>query len=51
MYWREATEHGERMTPEEALDMLRVLLVAGNETTANLIGNGMLALLKHPAPT
>ena len=42
-------EHGERMTPEEALDMLRVLLVAGNETTANLIGNGMLALLKHPA--
>ena len=37
------------MTPEEALDMLRVLLVAGNETTANLIGNGMLALLTHPA--
>ena len=37
------------MTPEEALDMLRVLLVAGNETTANLIGNGILALLKHPA--
>ena len=42
-------ERGERMTPEEALDMLRVLLVAGNETTANLIGNGMLALLTHPA--
>ena len=42
-------EHGERMTPEEALDMLRVLLVAGNETTANLIGNGILALLTHPA--
>ena len=42
-------KRGERMTPEEALDMLRVLLVAGNETTANLIGNGMLALLKHPA--
>ena len=42
-------ERGERMTPEEALDMLRLLLVAGNETTANLIGNGMLALLKHPA--
>ena len=37
------------MTPEEALDMLRVLLVAGNETTANLIGNGILALLTHPA--
>ena len=42
-------DRGERMTPEEALDMLRVLLVAGNETTANLIGNGMLALLTHPA--
>ena len=46
---RSGNERGERVTPEEALDMLRVLLVAGNETTANLIGNGMLALLTHPA--
>ena len=43
-----AEEDGGRLTERETLNMLRLLLSAGNETTANLIGNGMLALLRHP---
>ena len=41
-------ESGDTLTEHELLIMLRLLLVAGNETTTNLIGNGMLALLHHP---
>ena len=44
-----AEEEGDRLTHEELLSTLMLLLVAGNETTRNLIGNGMLALLKSPA--
>ena len=44
----EAEEAGDQLTQRELLVMLRLLLVAGNETTTNLIGNGMLALLQHP---
>ncbi len=43
-----AEEQGDTLTEREMLTMLRLLLVAGNETTTNLIGNGMLALLQHP---
>ena len=39
---------GDKMSMAEAADMLSVLMIAGNETTANLIGNGMLALVRHP---
>ena len=41
-----AEEEGDRLDEREVLTMLRLLLVAGNETTVNLIGNGMLALLQ-----
>jgi len=41
-------EAGDTLTQDELLVMLRLLLIAGNETTTNLIGNGMLALLRHP---
>ena len=45
----EAEHEGERLTEREMLNMLRLLVIAGNETTTNLIGNGLLALLCHPA--
>ena len=41
-------EQGDVLTEKEMLEMLCLLLVAGNETTTNLIGNGMLALLRNP---
>ena len=44
----QAEDEGERLTERETLNMLRLLLIAGNETTANLIGNGTLALLRNP---
>ena len=44
----EAEEAGERLTHQEMLSVLLLILVAGNETTRNLIGNGVLALLRNP---
>ena len=44
---RHAVE-GDGISMAEAADMLSVLMIAGNETTTNLVGNGMLALLRHP---
>ena len=43
-----AEEEGDKLTHQEVLVTLLLLLVAGNETTTNLIGNGLLALLQHP---
>ena len=44
----QAQDEGNRLTERETLNMLRLLLIAGNETTTNLVGNGMLALLRNP---
>jgi cytochrome P450 len=43
-----AEDRGDLLTHGELLAMLLLLLVGGHETTANLIGNGLLALLRHP---
>ncbi|MEU6478567.1 cytochrome P450 [Streptomyces sp. NPDC047017] len=42
-------EDGDALSHEELVGMAWLLLVAGHETTANLISNGVLALLTHPA--
>jgi cytochrome P450 len=41
-------EDGDRLTDDELVSTCIVLLFAGHETTANLLGNGLLALLRHP---
>ena len=43
-----AEVEGSRLTPNELIHLLILLLVAGNETTRDLIGNTVLALLEHP---
>lgn len=43
-----AEESGERLSEEELLANCILLFGAGHETTVNLIGNGILALLQHP---
>ncbi|HEY9868847.1 MAG TPA: cytochrome P450 [Candidatus Obscuribacterales bacterium] len=44
----EAEEQGSKLTEDELLANCVLLLVAGHETTVNLIGNGVLALLRNP---
>jgi pimeloyl-[acyl-carrier protein] synthase len=43
-----AQETGDHLSMEEMLATCRLILSAGHETTVNLIGNGTLALLRHP---
>ena len=42
-----AEQDGDRLSEEEIVANLIVTMVGGQETTTNLIGNGMLALLRH----
>jgi cytochrome P450 PksS len=44
----QAEEAGDALSEHELVAMIFLLLVAGHETTVNLLGNGMLALLQHP---
>jgi cytochrome P450 len=43
-----AHDQGDHLSGEELVAMLGLLLAAGHETTVNLIGNGVLALLRNP---
>lgn len=43
-----AEEDDDRLTEDELVSMVFLLLFAGHETTVNLIGNGVQALLAHP---
>jgi hypothetical protein len=43
-----AEEQGDKLSTDEVFSTIILLLVAGNETTTNLIGNGLLALLRNP---
>src|SRR5262249_13054373 len=44
----DAEAEQDRLSADELLSMVFMLLVAGFETTVNLIGSGTLALLQHP---
>ena len=43
-----AEEAGDKLSEDELLAMVFLLLIAGHETTVNLIGNGILALIENP---
>ncbi len=44
----QAEENGDQLHENELVSMIFLLIVAGHETTVNLLGNGTLALLQHP---
>jgi cytochrome P450 len=44
----DADEDGEQLDEAEIIDVCNALLIAGNLTTTDLIGNAVLALLQHP---
>jgi cytochrome P450 PksS len=44
----QAEDAGDQLSGDELLAMITILLIAGHETTVNLIASGTLALLTHP---
>ncbi len=44
----QAEERGDTLSEAELISTVFLLIIAGHETTVNLIGNGVLALLEHP---
>jgi cytochrome P450 len=41
-------EHGDDLSTDELIGIANILLIAGHETTSNMLGLGTLALLRHP---
>jgi cytochrome P450 len=41
-------EHGDELSTDELIGIANILLIAGHETTSNMLGLGTLALLRHP---
>ena len=44
----EAEEQGDKLSENELITMIWLLIVGGHETTVNLLSNGVLELLQHP---
>jgi cytochrome P450 len=44
----QARDSQDRLSEDELIAMCMLLLIAGHETTVNLLGNGLLTLLNHP---
>lgn len=44
----QAQEHDDRLGDDEVIAMIYLLLLAGHDTTSNLVSGGLLALLDHP---
>lgn len=43
-----AENQGDHLSEQELYGVVTLMIIAGHETTVNLIGNGVLALLEHP---
>ena len=43
-----ASDDGDSLSPDEVIAMIFLLMLAGHDTTANLIGNSAVALIEHP---